>query len=133
MQELSCYRFEPLWAEGEFVLSRSVRDDELAPLLVLAPLLAQPAPENLQRLEHAYALRDALDLAWATRPLALVRHQGRPTLVCADPGGVVLARLVGQPWEVTSFLRVAIGLAMALGRLHARGRRVYDPRRVSGQ
>ena len=32
MDELSQYLFEPLWAEGEFVLSRSVRDAALAPL-----------------------------------------------------------------------------------------------------
>ena len=38
-----------------------------------------------------------------------------------DPGGEPLARLLGQPWEITSFLRVAIGLAAALGRLHERG------------
>src|SRR3981189_1673902 len=37
------------------------------------------------------------------------------------PGGEPLARLLGQPWEITSFLRVAIGLATALGRLHERG------------
>ena len=33
MDELSQYLFEPLWAEGEFVLSRSVRDAALEPLL----------------------------------------------------------------------------------------------------
>ena len=121
MDELSQYLFEPLWAEGEFVLSRSVRDAALAPLLVMAPALAQPAPESLQRLAHAYALREALEPAWAACPLALGPHQGRSTLVLADPGGEVLARLVGQPWEVTPFLRVAIGLTVALGRLHACG------------
>ena len=121
MDELSHYLFEPLWAEGEFVLSRSVWDAALAPLLVMAPVLDQPAPEALRRLEHTYALREALEPVWATCPLALVHHQGRPTLVLADPGGEVLARLIGQPWEVTPFLRVAIGLAVALGRLHARG------------
>ena len=42
-------------------------------------------------------------------------------LVLEDPGGEPLARLLGQPWEITSFLRVAIGLATALGRLHQRG------------
>ena len=121
MHELSRYQFEPLWAEGECVLSRSVRDAALAPLLLVAPVVAQPAPESLQRLAHAYALREALEPIWAACPRALVRHQGQPTLVLADPGGEVLARLVGQPWEVTPFLRVAIGLAVALGRLHARG------------
>jgi serine/threonine protein kinase len=72
-------------------------------------------------LEHAYALRDALDPTWAARPVALVRHQGRPTLLLEDPGGELLARFLGPPLELTQFLRVAIGLAVALGYLHARG------------
>ena len=42
-------------------------------------------------------------------------------LVLEDPGGDCLARLLGRPWAITSFLRVAIGLAAALGRLHERG------------
>src|SRR5262245_41871163 len=121
MHELSRYQFEPLWTEGEYVLSRSVRDAELAPLLTVAPVVAQPAPESLQRLAHAYALREALEPAWATPPLALVHHQGRMTLVLADPGGALLAHLLGTPWEVTPFLRVAIGLAATLGQLHTRG------------
>jgi len=38
-----------------------------------------------------------------------------------DPGGEPLLRLLGQPWEIASFLRLAIGLAAALARLHERG------------
>src|SRR5262249_38853286 len=121
MDELSESLFEPLWAEGEFVLSRSVRDAALAPLLVMAPVLAQPAPESLQRLAHAYALREALEPTWAACPLALGHHQGRPTLVLADPGGEGLARLVGPPRGRTPVPRLATGLTAAPGRLHASG------------
>src|SRR5215470_886235 len=121
MTELLRSVFEPLWDDGEFILSRRVRDGDLSPILVETPALAQPAPESLQRLEHAYELREELDPAWAARPLELIWNQGRPLLLLEDPGGESLARLVGQPWEVTSFLRVAIGLAGALRQLHARG------------
>jgi serine/threonine protein kinase len=38
-----------------------------------------------------------------------------------DPGGTPLARLLGRPWELPQFLRVAIGVAVALGRIHSRG------------
>src|SRR3954453_22198355 len=121
MTEPSGYALETLWEDGEFVLSRGVRDGGLSPLLVVAPASARPSPGSLARLEHAHALRDELDPAWAARPLRLVRDRGRATLWLEDPGGVPLARLLGQPWEIASFLRVAIGAAAALGRLHERG------------
>ncbi len=121
MPELSGYVLETLWEDGELVVSRGVRDGEPSPLLVVAPASSEPAPGTITRLEHAWALRDELDPTWAARPRALVRHRGRPALLLEDPGGEPLARLLGQPWEVTPFLRVAIGLATVLGRLHERG------------
>src|SRR5262245_34137896 len=121
MTELSHSVLEPLWEDGEFLLSRGVRDGDRSPILVEAPALEQPAPGSLQRLEHAYELREELDPAWAVQPLELVWNQGRPTLLLEDPGGELLARLLGLPLELTPFLRIAIGLAGALRQLHARG------------
>src|SRR5262245_58049536 len=121
MTELSGDVFTLLWEDEEFILSRGVRDGERSPLLVLASTSEQPTPGSLQRLEHSYALREELDPAWAARPVELVRSAGRPMLLLGDPGGELLARLVGQPWEVNQFLRIAIGLASALGQLHTRG------------
>src|SRR3989442_10962607 len=121
MTELSGTVFEPLWEDGEFLLSRGVRAGDRSPILVEVPVLEHPAPGSLQRLEHAYALREELDPAWAARPLEVVWNQGRPALVLEDPGGEPLARLVGRPWEVRPLLRIAISLAGALGQLHARG------------
>src|SRR5262245_49574753 len=42
-------------------------------------------------------------------------------LALEHPGGEPLERLLGRPMAVTQFLRVAIGLAAALGQVHARG------------
>ena len=42
-------------------------------------------------------------------------------LVLEDPGGEPLDRLLGQPMELTRFLRFAVGLAAAVGKLHKRG------------
>ena len=127
--ELSEYMLETLRKDGEFILyrgqHRSRIDGVLPSILVVAPVWEHPAPGSLRRIEHAYSLAAELDPAWATRPLALTRHEGRTMLVLTDPGGEpldrVLARGRGQPLELTCFLRVAIGLAVALGRLHARG------------
>ena len=119
--ELSRDALQELGQDGEFVLSRGRREGDQSPLLVVTPVLEHPAPASVRWLEHAYALRDALEPAWAARPLALVHHQGRPTLLLEDPGGEVLESFLGHPLELTQFLRVAIGLASALSELHKRG------------
>jgi hypothetical protein len=64
----------------------------------------------LERLEHEYALRDELDSGWAARPLALFYHDDRMMLVLEDPGGEPLDRLLGQPMDLTLFLRFAVGV-----------------------
>jgi PAS domain S-box-containing protein len=42
-------------------------------------------------------------------------------LILEDAGGEPLNRLLGQPMELSRFLRFAVGLAAALGKLHQRG------------
>jgi len=85
------------------------------------PSSAQPSPETITRLQHAYALREELDPAWAARPLRLASRQGRLTLLSEDPGGEPLLRLMGEPLEIASFLRLAIRIAAAVGQVHQRG------------
>jgi PAS domain S-box-containing protein len=118
---LANYIVETLWEDEEFVLSRRVWDDRPSSLLVSTPASAQPTVETVARLDRAYALRDELDSAWAARPVALESEDGRSALLIEDPGGEVLARMVGTPWDLKPFLHVAIGLAVSLGRLHNRG------------
>ena len=85
----------------------------------------EESPQGLRRLEHEYSLTADLDPAWAAKPLALTRHEGQTVLILKDPGGEpldqVLERGQGQPLELTRFLRIAIGLATALGQVHRRG------------
>src|SRR5262249_26969607 len=92
----------------------------LVPILVVAPLAEQPSIESLRRLEHQYALRGQLDRDWSARPLGLSRHCKRAALVVRDPGGEPLDLLLGRPLGTANFLRVAIPLAAAVGRMHAR-------------
>jgi predicted ATPase len=121
MTELSSFAFETVWNDGEFILSKITPVDESSPILALAPAVDQPAVATIARLEHAYALRSDLHPAWAARPVELVRHYGKPVLLIEDHGGEVLARILGRPWDLKPFLRVATGLAVALGRLHQCG------------
>ena len=122
MIELSRYVFETLREDEEFAFCRGRRDDgELPTILLVAPVSEHPVPGILERLEHEYSLRDELDSDWAARPLTLVRREGRPMLILEDPGGEPLDRLLGQPMELSRFLRFAVGLAAALGKLHQQG------------
>jgi predicted ATPase/signal transduction histidine kinase/GAF domain-containing protein len=119
MPKVSRSILEVLREDQEFVLSRVLRHDER--VLLLAPASEHPSPETIARLEYAYSLREELDPAWAARPLELTHHDGRPALLMEDPGGELLERRLGQPIELHEFLRIAVGLAVALGSLHARG------------
>lgn len=125
MIDLAAYVLEPLWQDGACLLYRGQPRDRSAGIvpavLVVAPGGDHPAPASLRRLEHEYALQAELDPAWAVRPLALAQHQGRPVLVREDPGGEPLVRLLGHPLALPQGLRLAIGLAAALGQLHGRG------------
>jgi len=85
------------------------------------PVAEHPTPGSLNRLTHEYELKDDLDDAWAARPLGLERERGQTMLVLNDPGGEPLDRLIGPPMEVGRFLRLAVALSAAVGRLHERG------------
>jgi predicted ATPase/signal transduction histidine kinase len=121
MTDLTSFVLERLWEDGELVLFRGRRDTGLARVLVVAPAVEQPVPETIARLQRAYSLAGELDSAWAARPLELVHQKGRPALLLEDPGGDPLERLLGQPMEPSQFLLLAIGVAVALRSLHARG------------
>jgi PAS domain S-box-containing protein len=116
--------FQVLFGDGERVLRRGWRMDDdgnRSAVLVVLPAAERPSPLSLDRLAHEYALKDELDEAWAAQPLDLVRDGGRAILVLKDPGGEPLELLLGAPMEVGHFLRLASGIAMALGKLHQRG------------
>jgi serine/threonine protein kinase len=125
MIEPSGYVLEPLREGADFTLYRGRQHGNPSPVLVVALAAEQPSPPSLRRLEHEYSLAAELDPAWAARPLALTRHEGRMILVLKDPGGEPLDRILerdqGQPLELTRLLRIAIGLATALGQVHRHG------------
>jgi transcriptional regulator with GAF, ATPase, and Fis domain/predicted ATPase len=113
--------FEVLWDDGEFILSRVSRSPHDRSTLLVRPAVSNPPATSLARLEHAYALRNELDAAWAARPVELIDRGGQTALRLEDPRGQVLVTLLGKPWEVGPVLRVAAGVAGALSGLHGRG------------
>src|ERR1700723_1840855 len=119
------YVLVPLREGADLTLYRGRQSGNPSPVLVVALTGEQPSPQSLRRLEHEYSLAAELDPAWAARPLALSRYEGRTILVLKDPGGEPLDRILerghGQPLDVSRVLRIAIGLTTALGQVHRRG------------
>lgn len=90
-------------------------------MLAVVPASEHPTRNCLDRFAHECGLKDELDGEWAVRPVEVVRERGRTILVLEDPGGEPLERVLGVPMEVGLFLRLAVDMAIALGKLHQRG------------
>src|SRR5262249_27037704 len=123
--ELSQYELETLHRDGEFILYRGRRPAtaETSPpsILALSPVMERPAPATIRKIEQEFSFKDELNPAWAVRPIVLTQHRSRTMLLCEDPEGEPLDRLIRRPMELKPFLRCAIGLAAALGQVHRRG------------
>jgi PAS domain S-box-containing protein len=116
--------FQVLWEDGERVFCRGAghaNNGDRSAVLAVFPAGKHPTPATLNRLAHEYGLKDELDGAWAVRPLELICEGGRAMLVLEDPGGEPLERLLGAPMEMGSFLRLAIRITAALGKVHQHG------------
>ena len=116
--------FEVLSEDGGLILGRAWREragDARKDVLIVLPGSEQPALTTLDRLAHEYSFKDDLDSTWAARPLELVRDRGQSILVLEDPGGELLSAHAGTPMEVGRFLRIAVGVAAALGKVHQHG------------
>ena len=125
MPSITEYLLEPLREGADFTLYRGRQRGNAAPVLAVALAEEQPSRQSLRRLEHEFSLASELDPAWAAKPLAITRHEGRTILILTDPGGepldLVLERGAGQPLDLTRVLRIAVGLAAALGQVHRQG------------
>ena len=137
--DLSDYTLDTLFQDSGFVLcrGRATTSTNANPpsVLVLMPISEHVGTDLVRMLEHEFALRAELDSTWAVRPLALAQHQGRAALILEDPAGEPLNRLLETPpgssaaglrsakpaMELGLFLRLAVGLAAALGEAHRRG------------
>ena len=123
MIDLSEYRLETIRKDDEFILYSGTHqtDATASSIFVLTPALEHPAVASLRGIEHEYSLQAELDPDWAVIPIGLVKHDGRTMLVLANSGGDPLDRFIGTRLELRQFLRLAIGLSAALGRLHEHG------------
>ncbi len=126
MTEPSGYTLEPLREGADFTLYRGRQHGNLSPVLAVALAAEQPSPQvpSAARARILARSRNSILRGQPSR-LALTRHEGRTILILTDPGGepldLVLERDRGQPLDLTRVLRIAIGLATALGQVHRHG------------
>ena len=116
------------WDQNDRILTRQTRQEQAGahPVLVVQPAAEHPSRAFVDRLAHEYGLRDELDSAWAAKPLEFIKDNGRSALILEDCGGMPLSRLIaerkhGMVDELSLFLRLAIGIAAAVGKVHERG------------
>ena len=113
---------EVLWRDADRAFCRLWRNDaETHAFIPIASGAEHPTLESVNRLTHEYDLQSFLDGSWAMRPLELVRERGQTMLVVDYTGGEPLDRLVRRPMEIGQFLRLAVPLSGAVGRLHGCG------------
>ena len=121
LNDLSGYALETLREDRDFILYRGRNHNDGSSVLALGPVEGRFAPDSLKRLEHECSLASELDSSWAVRPRALTHHAGRTLLILEDMGGEPLTRQLAEPLALGRFLHWAVGLAVAVGRLHADG------------
>ena len=110
--------------EGDIAIWRRLWTDPQGaptPALVVGTTAIPPDPITVARLRHAWLLRSALAPRWAAVPLAFGIEGGAVQLVLGDPGGALLATLLGHPWERSRCVRAALAMARAVGQMHAAG------------
>jgi PAS domain S-box-containing protein len=113
-----------LWEDGERVFCKTWQttdEGERRPFFAVLSGNPYPHSASIDRLVHEYELRNYLDSAWALQPVRLQHDQGRTQLLLEFAPGEPLDRFIGRPIETERFLRLAIALASAIGRLHERG------------
>jgi len=93
---------------------------DLAPVLIVRPKAELTQTSMAPRIANEYALRSHLDSSWAAHPRALLQDD-LTSLVLDDPGGEVLLNQIDGPIPVGRFLRVAMAIAEAVGRMHQAG------------
>ncbi|MGJ7511442.1 AAA family ATPase [Variovorax sp. GT1P44] len=123
MAQLSEYQLHPLRRGEPLGLFRGRQLDGGAALsvLVVDATSANPRPSDIVQIEREFQLAEALDSAWALKPLGLVEVRGRKLLLLEDPGGDLLQSLMGSPLEISLALGIGAEVAAALQRAHSTG------------
>ncbi|WP_375773614.1 AAA family ATPase [Archangium gephyra] len=123
MMELPGYALRGLFqTTNNNLLFHAVRETDQVPVILKTPRTHHPGPRERARYQREYTLLQRLrGTAGVLTVHGLEVHTERPVLVLEDVGGKALSEQVGQPFEPSRFLSIAIPLAATLAEVHRRG------------
>lgn len=119
MIDLTKCEVERLGADETFILYRAYKREGEDSFLAL--VARQPSIHCFHKLKNSHALAVDLGAACAVLPIELVPHKDSMMLVHHDPGGCLLAEMVGKAIDLDARLRIAVSLSKTIGRLHRHG------------
>src|SRR6266702_2212022 len=112
---------EILYDRGGTTLYRAVGIADRVPVILKVVEPGRTGSKALDHQRREFEVGRSLHLSSVVRPLALEVHQGLPTLVLEDFGGLPLTRAFPGPVPVEKFLALAIRIASAVADLHEDG------------
>lgn len=110
---------EVLCEDSDVALYRARTDDGRHVLLKVLKA-ARPTTAEYESLRRQVELAEMAGSEVAAEPEDVTTFQGHPTLVLRDHGGTPLTRRLGQPMALGRFFPLALELARAVARVHAR-------------
>ncbi len=110
-----------LRATSSNVLFHAVREADGLPAIIKTPLAPAPGPSEGEHYRREFGILQRLrDVPGVARPYSFERIRERPVLLLEKVQGETLSELIGQPLEVSRFLKLAISLAATLTEVHRR-------------
>ncbi|MFY0522557.1 ATP-binding protein [Archangium gephyra] len=123
MMEFPGYELRSLFqTTSNNLLFHAVRRTDGLPVILKTPRAQHPGPRERARYQREYTLLERLrGTAGVLTTHGLEVHAERPVLVLEDVGGKALSEQLGQPFEPSRLLDIAIPLAATLAEVHRRG------------
>ncbi|OJT24542.1 histidine kinase [Archangium sp. Cb G35] len=123
MMELPGYELRSLFqTTNNNLLFHAVRRADRLPVILKTPRTQHPGPRERARYQREHALLERLrGTAGVITAHGLELHTERPVLVLEDVGARALSEQLGQPFEPSRFLSIAVPLASILAEVHRRG------------
>jgi predicted ATPase/signal transduction histidine kinase/GAF domain-containing protein/tRNA A-37 threonylcarbamoyl transferase component Bud32 len=109
-----------IYESSNSLVYRGIREKDNQPVVLKILNAAYPTPELLSRYKQEFDITYDLELAGVIKPYSLEKYQNTLVIVFEDFGGESLKILMSESkFTIEEFLRIAIKISVALGKIHA--------------